>query len=128
MSYFLAAEAERELAEALEFYKERASQAIAKAFLAEFARAATLLVDNPGARHAEPERPRIFPMQRFPYSLIYRPTVEGIRISAVAHQRRRPAYWQSREWHGASRLRGLEARSPRIRRRPMRHPSKFCHP
>ena len=97
MSWFLAAEAERELAEALAFYKERASQAIAKAFLAEFERAATLLVDNPGLGTPSLSGRRILPMQRFPYSLIYRPTAEGIRISAVAHQRRRPAYWQSRE-------------------------------
>lgn len=32
----------------------------------------------------------------FPFSLIYRPEPEGIVIFAVAHQARRPYYWQSR--------------------------------
>jgi toxin ParE1/3/4 len=32
----------------------------------------------------------------FPFSLIYRPDAEGILIFAVAHDARRPYYWQSR--------------------------------
>ena len=97
MSYFLSAEAEQELAEALAFYKERASHVIAMAFLAEFSRAAALLVENPGLGTPSLSGRRIFPLHRFPYSLIYRADAEGIRISAVAHQSRRPAYWQSRK-------------------------------
>lgn len=32
----------------------------------------------------------------FPFSLIYRPEPEGIVIFAIAHDARRPYYWQSR--------------------------------
>jgi plasmid stabilization system protein ParE len=48
VTYFLSTEAERELAEAIAFYSERASTSVASAFLAEFARAARLLDANPG--------------------------------------------------------------------------------
>ena len=96
MTYFLSVEAEQELAEALAFYRERASQVVAAAFLGEFERAAVLLAQNPGLGTPSLNGRRVFPLQRFPYSLIYRNSAEGIRISAVAHQRRRPAYWQSR--------------------------------
>ncbi len=33
---------------------------------------------------------------RFPYSIIFRATSEGIQILAVAHHRRRPDYWRTR--------------------------------
>ena len=97
MTYFLSPEAEQELTEAAAFYVERASQAVAKAFLAEFVRAAVLLESNPGLGSPSLNGRRIFPLHRFPYSLIYRAADEGIRISAVAHQSRRPAYWKARE-------------------------------
>lgn len=32
----------------------------------------------------------------FPFSIVYRPVPEGIVVFAVAHQARRPYYWQSR--------------------------------
>jgi toxin ParE1/3/4 len=34
--------------------------------------------------------------QRFPFSLIYRVTVEAIEVIAIAHHRRRPGYWMQR--------------------------------
>jgi plasmid stabilization system protein ParE len=35
-------------------------------------------------------------LARFPYSLIYEPRDDFVRILAVAHQRRRPHYWRER--------------------------------
>ncbi len=38
---------------------------------------------------------RRFVLVRFPYYIIYRPLSDGIiRILAVAHQKRKPEYWQ----------------------------------
>ena len=36
------------------------------------------------------------PLARFPLSIIYRETSERIEILAVAHHKRRPAYWIAR--------------------------------
>ena len=55
MSYVLSDEAEQELAHAAAFYRERASVAVARAFLDEFTRTATLIVERPGLEHWHPE-------------------------------------------------------------------------
>lgn len=39
---------------------------------------------------------RCLPLHRFPVSLIYRWRPEGVRVIAVAGQRRRPGYWAGR--------------------------------
>jgi hypothetical protein len=44
--YFLSPEAEEELAEAVAFYSERASETVASAFLSEFTRVARLVAIN----------------------------------------------------------------------------------
>jgi plasmid stabilization system protein ParE len=38
---------------------------------------------------------RVF-LQGFPFSVVYREVADGIVIFAVAHQSRRPDYWESR--------------------------------
>jgi plasmid stabilization system protein ParE len=35
-------------------------------------------------------------VRRFPYHVVYLETAEELRILAVAHDRRRPGYWQTR--------------------------------
>ena len=35
-------------------------------------------------------------VRRFPYHVVYLETAEALRILAVAHDRRRPSYWQTR--------------------------------
>jgi plasmid stabilization system protein ParE len=97
VTYFLSTEAEQELIEAIAFYTEQASVTVASAFLAEFTRAARLLDSNPGLGTSTLRGRRIFPMRRFPYSLVYRDADDGVRIAAIAHQRRRPGYWRGRE-------------------------------
>ena len=39
----------------------------------------------------------LFPIGRYPYSLLYRVDDGTIRISAVAAHARRPQYWQQRK-------------------------------
>ena len=95
--YFLSPEAEEELAVAIAFYSEQASTSVADAFLSELTRAARLVALNPGLGTPASRGRRLFPLHRFPYSLVYRAEDEGVRISAVAHQSRRPGYWRTRK-------------------------------
>jgi hypothetical protein len=37
-------------------------------------------------------------MHRFPYSIIYDLANDEIRIYAIAHHSRHPAYWRQRSW------------------------------
>ena len=97
MTYALHPEATKELAEALAFYREQGGIELARAFLAEFERVATLLISNPGFGTPTTGGRRSFPLRRFPYSLIYRSTGEDIRILVVGHQHRRPGHWAGRK-------------------------------
>jgi toxin ParE1/3/4 len=36
----------------------------------------------------------------FPYDVVYRTTAAGLRVVAVAHQKRRPGYWRARRDRG----------------------------
>lgn len=97
MSHWLHPEAEAELGEAAVYYAERASLAIANAFLAEYERVRDLIVEN---QHRGPHAEgglRVYYFDRFPYSLIYEEDLErGPQIYAVAHQSRQPGYWRKR--------------------------------
>ena len=96
MSYSLHPEAEAELAAAAAFYKQQAGVALASAFLTEFVRVAGLLVGNPGLGTPTEGELRVYPVRRFPYSLVYRVVGTSIRILVVGHQHRRPGYWRGR--------------------------------
>jgi len=41
-------------------------------------------------------RARRLVLARFPYALVYVVTAQGVVVVAVAHARRRPAYWRKR--------------------------------
>lgn len=97
MSNTVHPEAQRELEEAFAFYRDRGGAALARAFLNEFGRVAEMLVANPGFGTPAGSNRRTYPFRRFPYSLIYRPTVDGVRILVVGHQNRLPGYWLRRK-------------------------------
>ena len=82
--------------QAAAYYQSQASVSVADAFLDEFERAARLIVEYPGLGSPASRGRRLMPLRRFPFSLLYRVEGDEIRISAVAHQRRRPGYWRSR--------------------------------
>ena len=59
------------------------------------------IVDFPRAGAPVPRVPRDLPVRRlavkhFPYHVIYLETSDGLRILAIAHDRRKPGYWKSR--------------------------------
>lgn len=84
-----------ELQRAADFYSTKASPELARAFIVEFERAAGLVLSNPSL--GTPFRPRVrrYPLRRFPYNIIYQQTAGELRVIAVAHQRRRPGYWEA---------------------------------
>jgi len=62
----------------------------------QFDSTASLILAHPKLGKPVSSRVRALPISRFPYSVIYRITPEAIIVLAVAHQRRRPAYWAQR--------------------------------
>lgn len=96
MIYSLHPEAESDLREAAEFYRERAGDTFVRAFFGEFERSMTLLLDHPllGALWVHGKRRLV--MRHFPYSIIYTIAAREIQVLAVAHQRRRAGYWRKR--------------------------------
>ncbi len=87
------AAAERELGEAVDFY-DLESPGLGDVFLAEVEHALTQVEAFPEA--AEPIRDGVRRrlLRTFPYALLYSLRTDEVRILAVAHQRRRPFYWE----------------------------------
>ncbi len=89
--------AERDVAEAATFYEREGSPALAARFFSEFERIAKILLENPGFGAPRLGGRRSFPMKIFPYTIIYRPTSDGIRVLVVKHDKRRPGYGGARQ-------------------------------
>ncbi len=88
--------AREEVVESVRWYLAEAGAMHATAFEVEVRRVVDLLIrlpelGTPGARQT-----RSIPLRRYPYSIHYRLEPGLLRILAVAHQRRRPAYWKKR--------------------------------
>ena len=92
MSYELHPGAEQDIADAIDFYAERAGMVVAQRFLVEFERVANLLVSHPGFGTPALNGRRVFPLQVFPYSVVYQAVNNGIQILVVRHQHRKPNY------------------------------------
>ena len=92
MTYLLHPGAERDIANALDFYKEQAGLAVAERFLDEFERVAKLLIEYPDLGTPTTRGRRTFPLKVFPYSVVYRNLESNIRILIVRHQHRKPGY------------------------------------
>ncbi len=92
MTYSLHPEAERDVADALDFYSEHASPAVAKCFIEEFERIAKLLVEHPELGIPTTKGRRVFPLKIFPYSVVYQNLENSIRILIVRHQHRKPVH------------------------------------
>ncbi len=96
MNFRLTPLAEEELAEAASYYKKKASAAIAAAFVAEFKRAMTIVMQNQQIGTPAEAGMRIYPFRRFPYSIVYEEMTTGPVVYAIANQRRQPKYWLDR--------------------------------
>jgi plasmid stabilization system protein ParE len=91
----LHAEARREYADAVRYYRDHAGLGIAADFIREFDRTVAAALETPtvGAPYLGYHR---FLFRRFPYSLVYEVKPRILRVLAVAHQSRRPGYWADR--------------------------------
>ena len=98
MIYSLHPEAESDLREAAEYYRERAGTALSQAFFSEFEHSMHLLLQHPLLGALWLQRKRRLVMKHFPYAVIYTVAAPENRVLAVAHQSRRPGYWRKRKW------------------------------
>ena len=88
-------EAEEEFREAAWYY-EKEAPGVGLRFIAEVRRGVTFITENPYAAVDVGSGIRRKVLNHFPYSLMYAVEAELIVILAVAHQKRRPRYWQGR--------------------------------
>lgn len=88
-------QAEMELIEEAAYY-ELQVPGLGERFEAEVRRATELLLEHPEIGHPADPYLRKFVLNRFPFTLYYSVGSDVLRIEVVAHQRRRPGYWQSR--------------------------------
>lgn len=81
--------------EAREFYLSK-SVAVEEAFRVEIESAIALIRDHPETWPAYVLGTRRYIPSRFPYSLVYKTDGTYSLIVAIAHAKRKPAYWESR--------------------------------
>ncbi|MFN7572369.1 MAG: type II toxin-antitoxin system RelE/ParE family toxin [Betaproteobacteria bacterium] len=96
MSFSLHPGAQRDLAEAADFYACEGSRHVAQRFVAEVARVAALIAANPDIGVSSTRGRRVLSMQVFPYAVVYRRADDGIHIPVVRHHRRHPAFGRAR--------------------------------
>lgn len=88
--------AQAELEDAQAYYLQHSTPALPPPSWRITSMAQSALLEYPLSGTPISPRLRALPMRHFPYSLIYRATVDTITIRAIAHQRRRPRYWSGR--------------------------------
>ena len=96
MKFVILKSAQAELDNAVAYYAKHASTRVAEAFVLDVQHARQRLAERPEIGPAISKRLRILHLRPFPYSIIYRVSVDAITIHAIAHQRRRPEYWSGR--------------------------------
>lgn len=90
------AEALSEVEEATRWYRENGGAVPARAFTQELRRVVELAAGQPGIGAPGLRGTTKLYLKRFPYTLIFRIQDSSIRVIAIAHQSRRPAYWAGR--------------------------------
>lgn len=92
----LSEEALADAAEIADWYIQEDALHAVQWFHDELNKAVARLALTPGLGTPGWAGTRRLPLHRFPVSLIYRLRPEGVRVIAVAGQRRRPGYWAGR--------------------------------
>ena len=75
------------------------STELAEAFKKAIERAVARISEHPDAWHPFGKNFRWVKTHKFPYLLYYRLVEHLVEITAVAHSRRRPGYWQKRRYY-----------------------------
>ena len=97
LTYFLTPQADAELSEAVAFCAQQFSAAVAENLLASFELKLRLIAEFPGVGTETSKGRRLFPLGRYPYSILYRVENGLVQVSAIAHHSRRPGYWDKRK-------------------------------
>ena len=87
--------AEREIAEAVEYYMAE-SVAAALTFEQELSEAFKRIQSAPNTYRSDERGIHTKVVSGFPFSVYYRVTAEYIEVLSVAHQSRYPGYWMDR--------------------------------
>jgi plasmid stabilization system protein ParE len=95
MLFRIAAAAEQELDEAVEWYRQQ-QEGLQMRFLAEFRSTVARIQAQPTIYQELKPGIRRALMRRFPYSVIFETSDDALLILAIAHLHRRPFYWTSR--------------------------------
>lgn len=90
------AAARQDLLEAGEWYLQEGGPAVAAQFEWVVQRALQLLAFMPSLGTPSYPKVRLWPLKRFPYTLVYSVQDELLSVLAVAHQSRAPGYWRGR--------------------------------
>ena len=89
--------AEEEMTEASLYY-EAAQSGLGQEYLDDLQFTVNAVRERPYSGRPAGHGLRMAIFRRFPFVLIYAEEPLEIIVIAVAHQRRRPEYWRSREW------------------------------
>lgn len=89
-------EALAEADEATRWYRDNGGSLPSRAFAQELRRIAQLAAERPGVGNAGSHGTVRLYFKRFPYTLVFRIQDASVRVIAVAHQSRRPGYWDGR--------------------------------
>lgn len=79
-----------------DWYITQGAWAAAQALHLALVHAVQRVAVSPGLGSPGPLGTRLWPLRRFPVSLVYRVDGESLRIIAVAPHRRRPGFWAGR--------------------------------
>jgi len=93
---FVSEEALADASDIFDWYLVELAAHAAQWFQDELTRALERLAADPGLGTPGLYGTRSLPLHRFPVSLVYRMDAAGVRVIAVAAQRRRPRYWSGR--------------------------------
>lgn len=86
-----------ELRDAAAYYAAQVNADLARAFVDEFERVIHLVSSAPQLGAVFRGTRRRYFLRKFPYSVIYQVAQDELRVLALAHQKRRPAYWVRRK-------------------------------
>jgi plasmid stabilization system protein ParE len=87
--------ARAEFLEAIERYEQQVP-GLGAQFLREVENASARLLAQPRSAPLVRGEFRRLGLRQFPYGIIYRIVADELRVTAIAHRRRRPGYWVRR--------------------------------
>lgn len=87
--------ARKELLQAVEYYEQEAP-GLGAELIEDISHSLATIRNTPKAGRSFTDDTRRLLLQHYPYYVVYRVEKEEILVVAVAHQRRRPGYWQDR--------------------------------